>query len=168
MICASRQLGKTCLCWFLLMVGCAQPAAPALGSDEAAVREAFAAFQGALKAKDAAKLWALLDSECQGDAERLAKALQAAYGQASPAEKAEQEKALGVAGDELGALTGRGFLKTQRFLGKYDEVPDSKLDKVTVQGNQATVTFLEPDGDAEKLTLVRQDGKWLLSVPMPK
>jgi hypothetical protein len=157
-----------CLLFLLLVVGCAKQSGPIAGNDDAPVREAFSAFQAAIKAKDAPKVWGLLDSESQADADRAAKAVQAAYGKASPDEKAEQEKSLGLSDAELGALTGQGFLKTKRFLGKYDEVPESKIDKVTTQGDKATVTFIEPDGDTEKLNLVRQDGKWKLSVPMPK
>jgi hypothetical protein len=40
---------------------------------------------------------------------------------------------------------------------------------VSVDGNKATVDYTEADGDQEKLHLVRQDGKWKLSLKdMPK
>jgi hypothetical protein len=32
----------------------------------------------------------------------------------------------------------------------------------------ATITYIEPDGDREKLTLVRQDGGWRFTLPMPR
>jgi len=136
--------------------------------DEQAVKEAFEAFQAAIKAKDAEKLWGLLDSDSRDDAARAAKAIKAAYAKASAERKAEMEKKLGLSGDELAKLTGTGFLKTKRFHGKYYEVPDSKIEKVTVQGNTAKVYYVEEDGDKETMKLVRQDGKWKLSVPMPK
>jgi hypothetical protein len=137
-------------------------------NDEQTVKEAFEAFQAAIKAKDAEKLWGLLDSDSRGDAERAAKAIKAAYAKASAEQKAELEKKLGLAGDELAKLTGAGFLKTKRFLGKYDEVPGSKIEKVTVQRNSAKVQYVEEDGDKETMKLIRQDGKWKLSVPMPQ
>jgi hypothetical protein len=152
-----------------LVAGCAKPAAStaAKGEDES-VRQTFTALQAALKGKDADQVWDLLDTESQADAERAAKAVQEAYTKASPEAKAEQEKALGLPGAELGALAGKGFLKTKRFLGKYDEVSESKVEKVTVQGDTATVNYTEPDGDKEKLSLVRQGGRWKVSLPMPQ
>src|SRR5205823_652580 len=133
-----------------LTAGCNKPpsasTAAAKGEEEPA-RQTFVALQAALKAKDADQLWAMLDTESQADAERAAKVVQEAYTKATPDAKAEQEKALGLSGAELGALTGKGFLKTKRFLGKYDEVIDSKIDKVTVQGDTATVNYIESDGD---------------------
>ena len=148
--------------------GCPKPTERSGGNDEGAVREAVSAFQAALKARDADKLWQLLDAESRADAERAAQAVRDAYAKAGPEQKAEQEKALGLPGAELATLTGTGFLKTKRFHGKYDELPDSTLDRVTVQGDSATVAYTEPDGDKEKLTLVRQEGQWKVSVPMPK
>jgi hypothetical protein len=155
----------------ILLAGCipAKPKTPAPEADEKqAVRETVVAFQSALKAGDAEKLWPLLDSDSQSDAERAAKAIQEAYAKASPEEKTKQEEALGLPGAELAALNGRGFLKTKRFHGKYHEVPGSTIDKVTVQGDTAKVDYTEEDGDKEKLSLVRQDGQWKLSLPMPK
>ena len=165
-----------------LGLGCSDAARPPTGpaakpaaqqtsdaqGEETAVRDAFSAFQAALKAKDAGKLWDLLDSDSRSDADRAAKALQAAYAKASAEEKAEQEKALGLTAAELTALNGQGFLKTTRFLGKHHEVPGSKIDKVVVQAGKATVTYIEEDGDVEKLNAVREDGKWKLSVAMPE
>jgi hypothetical protein len=155
----------------VLLVGCT-PATPKASApeaaDEKAVRDAVVAFQSALKAREAEKLWSLLDSESKADAERAAKAIRDAYAKATPEVKAEQEKALGLPGTELAALTGTGFLKTKRFHGKYHEVPDSTIDKVTVHGDAAKVDYTEEDGDKEKLSLVRQEGQWKLSLPMPK
>jgi len=157
----------------ILGIGCSSggpsggSSAPA-GGEQKAVWDAFAALQAALKAGDADKLWAMLDADSQDEAERAAKAIQAAYAKASAEEKAEQEKALGLPGAELAGLTGKGFLKTKRFLGKYDEIAESKVEKVSPQGDKATVNYVEPDGDHEKLTFVRHEGQWKVSLRMPK
>jgi hypothetical protein len=148
-------------------VGCSTPKTTAPREDEGVLRQAFTALQEALKAKDADKLWDLLDADSQADAERAAESLRKAYAEASEAEKAEQAKNLGVKPAGLAKLTGKGFLRTRRFLGKYDEIPGSKVEKVTVQGDSATVNYLEPDGDKEKLKLVRQKGAWKVSLRMP-
>src|SRR5262249_42794639 len=138
---------------FLVAVaGCSNPTGPTPSkgtqvSDEEQVRQTFAAFQEALKAGDADKLWALLDDDSRADAERIAQTARDSYAKASPAEKADQEKGLGLPGAELAGLKGPGFLKTKRFLGTYDEVPESKLEKVAVKGDTATVGYVEPDGD---------------------
>jgi hypothetical protein len=144
------------------------PTPAAAAGDEAAVRAVFADFQAALKTRDADKLWGLLDEDSRAEAERAAKVLKGEYDKAPAATKGEREKELGLTAAELATLAGAGFLKTKRFHGKYDEVPDSKVEKVTVQGDKATVNYLEPDGDKEKLSLVRQGGAWKLSVPMPR
>jgi hypothetical protein len=164
---------ETALAWLvigcaLLVLGCSKTTDVSSGGEEGRARETFIALQAALKAHDADKLWKLLDSESQDDAERAAKAVQAAYAKADANEKSEQEKALGVPGEQLAALNGSGFLKTKRFHGKYDELSESKIDQVTVQGDKATVAYTEPDGDKEKASLVRQGGQWKVSLSMPK
>ena len=156
------------LIFFALFLGCSKTTDISPVSVEAPVRDTFTALQAALKARDGDKLWKLLDSESRAEAARAAKAVQTAYAKADPAERSEQEKALGLPGGELAALTAADFLKTKRFHGKYEELSESKIDKVTVQGDKATVAYTEPDGDKEKLTLVRQDGQWRVSLPMPK
>jgi hypothetical protein len=149
--------------------GCStKPTDRPVPDDEGAVRERFAELQSAIKNHDADTLWALLDSKSRADAERAAKATQTAHAKASAEEKAKQEEGLGLTGTEVAGLTGVGFLKTKRFQNKYHELPDSKLEKVAVQGDNATVHYLEPDGDKEKLILVRQDGQWKVWLAMPK
>jgi hypothetical protein len=156
------------LCCAIFVLGCAKTASrPALGEEDP-VRQTFAALQAALKARDADKVYALLDRESKADAERAAKAVQAAYAKALDKEKSEQEKGLGLSGTELAALTGPGFLKSKRFHGKYEELPDSKIDKVTLQGDKAVVNYTEADGDKEKLSFVRQEGQWKVTLPMPR
>jgi hypothetical protein len=149
-------------------LGCSKTTERPPADEEGAVRERFSELQTALRSRDAEKLWMLLDSRSQADAERAAKAIQTAYTQANPEEKAEQEKDLGLTKAELTGLTGKGFLKTKRFQKKYHEVPDGKIDKVVIQGDSATIYFLEPDGDKEKAILVRQDGLWKVWLTMPK
>jgi hypothetical protein len=153
---------------FVFALGCSKTTDSAAGPAEGPVRESFAALQAALRARDGDKIWTLLDSESRGDAERAAKAVQAAYSKADPTEKSEQEKALGLPGAELAALTPAGFLNTKRFHGRYEELSESKIDKVLLQGDKATVAYTEPDGDKEKLSLIRQQGQWKVTLPMPK
>ena len=105
------------------------------------MRQKFAELQSAIKNRDAEKLWALLDARSQTDAERAAKNVQTAYNQAGAEEKKKQEEALGLSGTELAKLDGKGFLKTKRFQKKHHEIPDGKIDKVDIQGENATVFF---------------------------
>jgi hypothetical protein len=141
-----------------------QPAAEA----EGAVRERFKDLQAAVKAQDADKLWGLLSSQGQADAEQAAADARAAHEQAGPEEKKQQENALGLGGADVAKLTGRGFLKTKRFHRKFEELPDSSVERVTVQGDSATVYFTEPDGDKEKAAFVKEGGQWKASLKMPK
>jgi hypothetical protein len=158
-------------CWWTaalvgLLAGCAgSDKAAGGGKDEEQAREAFTAFQKALAAKDGDKLWSMLDEDAQADVERAAKAAREAYAKADPDERAKQEKALGLSGKELESLKGPVYLRSKRFLGKYDEVPESKVEQVTVQGDKATVNYTEPDGDKEKHPLLRQGGQWKVTLP---
>jgi len=146
-----------------LLVGAA--VSPACrGAEEDDARAAFTAFQAALKAGDPEKIWPLLDTKTQGDADKAAAALKANYAKAKPAEKATLEKAFGLSAAEIKDVTGKVYLKSKRFLGKYHEIPGSKFDKATVEGDKATINYTEEDGDKEKLSLVRQDGKWKVSI----
>jgi hypothetical protein len=156
------------ICALGLAAGCSgnRPATAGKGEDQ--VREAFTALQTALKDRDADTVWALMDEESQSDAERAAKAEKGTYEKAGPEDKAKQEQALGLTAADMAALSGRSFLKTKRFHGKYDEVPDSKIEGVTVRGDRATVEYVENDGDHERLTLVRQGGRWKFNLSMPK
>jgi hypothetical protein len=140
----------------------------AQGKADDEVKEAFVALQGALKAKDAAKIWTLLDSDTQADATKAAKKVKGVYNKANDTEKAGYEKNLGLTADEFAKLDGQLLLKTKRFLGKYDEVIDSKIIGVTVKGDSATLNYLEADGDKEKLEYTRQGGKWKVAMPLPK
>jgi hypothetical protein len=152
-----------------LATGCSKTAdAPTPSGEEATVRAAVAALQEAIKSKDAARLWDLLDAKSQTEADQAAVAVQAKFRQADAAGKAELEKTYGLPAAELDGLTGQGFLKSASFAKKYGELPESTIDKVAVLGKQATVNYSEPDGDTEKLTLLLRDGKWKAALAMPK
>jgi hypothetical protein len=132
--------------------------------EEAQVKEAFAAYQQAIESKDADKLWELLDPDARAAADRAAKRLKDDYAKADADAKAKQAKDLGLSGDELANLTGKLYLKTPRFLGKpQNEVPTSKYDSATIQGDKATVKYKEADGDDMTLTFVRAGGHWKVS-----
>ncbi len=167
----SYRFSFICLLSLVLIGGCTPPPTTATrpaADDERAVRATFAELQAAVAKQDTVKIWALMDSKSRADAERAAQAVQAAYTKANAEEKAGQEKNLGLTGTEQASLTGPGVLKTKRFQHKYHELPDSKIEKVTVQGDNATVHYLEPEGDKEKLIFVRQEGQWKAWLAVPK
>src|SRR5262245_11464303 len=120
------------------LVGLVLVAHALAGEDD--VRAAFGKLQKAVKARDPEAIWKLVDGVTQADADSAAKAVQAAYGKA--ANKAEFEKKYGLAATELAAMTGKLFLKSNRFHGKYYEVPDSKVSAVKVKGDTARLTFV--------------------------
>jgi hypothetical protein len=165
------RCGGTSILFVALALGCSKtpnkPPAAQPANEEAAVRAQFAALQAALKDGDADKLWMLLDSRSQADAERVAKSVQATYAKGAPAEKTELEKALGLNEAELAALTGKDYLKTKRFQAKYRDVPGSTIEKIVTQGDSSTVHYLESDGDKEKAIFVRQQGEWKVWLTMP-
>jgi hypothetical protein len=134
------------------------------GEDE--VRQAFVGLQKAIKARDAEKIWELMDSDSQVDAERAAKAVKTAYAKLD--DKGDFAKKYGLAPQELAGMNGKLFIKSNRFHGKYYEVPGSKLDAIKVKGDTARLTYIEDDGDKEKFALVRQKGQWKFTIPMPK
>jgi hypothetical protein len=156
------------VCWptvVLLIAGCSSPSSQpgtAAGA-EGQLKEAFAAYQQALKDKDADKLWDMLSAEGRADADRAAKRLRDDYAKADDATKAKLAKDLGLSGDQLANLTGKDYLKTPRFLGKQHEVPGSKFEGAGVQGDKATVNYVEEDGDKQKLPFVREGGRWKVS-----
>jgi hypothetical protein len=136
------------------------------GEDD--IRQAFTALQKAIKGRDADKIWGLIDTDSQADANRAAKAVQAAFAKADDKGKGEFEKKYGLTAKELGAMTGKLFIKSERFHGKYYEVPGGKIESVKVKGDTARITFKEEDGDIEKFSMVKQKGEWRFTIPMPK
>ena len=156
------------VCWpavVLLVAGCGSPTSQqgSAAGEEGRLKEAFAAYQQALKDKDADKLWDMLSADGRADADRAAKRLRDDYARADDAAKAKLAKDLGLSGDQLANLTGKDYLKTPRFLGKQHEVPGSKFDGAAVQWDKATVNYVEEDGDKEKLPFVREGGRWKVS-----
>lgn len=148
----------------LLAAGTVQPAL-SLAADEDDVRAAFQSFQQALKAGDPDKIWPLMDKASQDAAEKNARTLREGYEKADAKKKTEIEKAMGLSAAELGKLNGKLYTKSKRFLGKkpYDEIPTSKIEKVTINGDKATIHYSEADGDKLEIVAVRQDGKWKFS-----
>src|SRR5262249_7517899 len=122
----------------LLIAGCS---AGAKRTEEDRVRETFTAFQDALKARAADKVWALLDANSQAEAKRACETVQADYRKADAKRKTELEKSTGLSAAELtGPPSGVLFLKTRLFYEKYDEVPGSQvLDVPPITGDTATV-----------------------------
>jgi hypothetical protein len=157
------------LMWFLVLVlaGCGKTNSEA-GKEQDQVRQAFADLQAAIKDRNADKLWALLDSDSQLDADRVAKLAKEGHAKGQAKEKQTLEKTLGLTAKEIAGLTGKSFLKTAAFHNKVHEIPDSKLKKVTVQGEKARVIYVEEDGDEERLDFIRQDKQWKVSLAMPK
>jgi alkanesulfonate monooxygenase SsuD/methylene tetrahydromethanopterin reductase-like flavin-dependent oxidoreductase (luciferase family) len=141
------------------------PAAARADDDEKAVKAAFADFQAALKAGDPDKLWPLLCQASQDDADAAAKKLKEDYGKAGAKDKARLEKAYGLTADEIASVSGKTYLKSKRYLGKYEEVPDGKVEKTAIDGDKAVVGYLEPDGDHEKMSLAKESGKWKVVAP---
>jgi hypothetical protein len=136
------------------------------GEDE--IRKAFTSLQKAIKAKDGDKIWGLIDTDSQADANRAAKAVQSAFSKAGDKDKADFAKKYGLTVKELADMNGKLFLKSERFNTRWHEVPGSKFLDVKVKGDSAKMTYLEEDGDKEKFSLVRQKGEWRFTIPMPK
>jgi hypothetical protein len=132
------------------------------------VRARFKELQAAVNAKDTDKVWGLLCKRSRDEAEQAAAAFRAAYEKAGAEEKTKQEELLGLPGADIAKLTGPGMLKTKRFVRKYHELFESEVEKVTVQADNATVYWLEPDGDHEKTIFLREDGQWKAWLFIPK
>jgi hypothetical protein len=168
---AARVLGWAALA--AVAAGCGErPASPATsaqaGASEAQVREAFGRLQTAIKARDAARVWDLLDKRSREDARGASEEVRAAYDKAAPRERAKMANAFGLSEKDLAMLQGPDFLKTHTFWDKYEEFADGVVDRVSTESSAATVYFREPDGDREKLVFVLQDGGWKAWLKMPK
>jgi hypothetical protein len=135
---------------------------------EEQVKEAFKALQTAVKEKDADKIWNLLDKDSQADAEREAGAAKEVYGKLADKDKADYKKRLNLTDKELADLTGKLYVKSEVFYKKHHEIPDSKLEKLSVSGDTASLNFIEPDNDNVKMSLTRDKGQWKFSMKIPK
>jgi hypothetical protein len=162
--CAARGLAA---CVVLSVAAAGFQARAWAGEEEDKVKEAWSAFQEAVKARNGDKIWDLLDSASRASVEKFALSYKSKYKKADAAAKKELEKNLELTADELAGLTAPHFLKSKRYYGKYQEVAGSKLDKVSVDGDKATVFYTEEDGDKEKLSLRREKAKWRISAPPP-
>ena len=144
------------------------PTSTAAADEETAVRAQFVALQAAIEKMDSDKLWALMDGKSQTEANRAVKDIQAVHAKANAEEKMKLEAALGLSAADIAKLTGSGYLKTKRFHKKYHELPESKIEKVVIQGENATVHYVEPDDDHERLIFIRRDGQWKAWLGIPK
>jgi hypothetical protein len=158
-----------CLCGCSKESGTTSTPAPApRADDEEQIKAVWTAFQAAVKEKDADAIMAMLCSDNQAGAKRLAQATAEKHLSHGPTEQKELETEMGLSGTELRKLDGVGYLKTKKFRKPYEEVPESKIDKIDIKGDSATLHYTEPDNDKMKLALIREGGKWKLSLPYPK
>jgi hypothetical protein len=141
--------------------------APPHSDDEPQLRARFDQFQKALREQDSERLWTMLSSQTQADAERVARSLHVEYEKADAATKAQLVKELGLPDAKLAQLTGRDLVKTKPFQKRYEEVREGKYEKASVQGDNATVHFRDEEGDQEKLILLREEGQWKLWLKIP-
>ena len=147
------------------VVGCTPGGGAKKGEDE--IKQAFAALQTSIKAKDADKIWDLLDKDSQADADREAKAVKEGFGKTADKDKPAFEEKLELNGKELADMTGKLYLKSKRFYAKYHEIPGSKLDKINITGDAAKINYIEADFDDVKMSAVREKGQWKFIMPMP-
>jgi hypothetical protein len=143
-------------------------AAAAGGEDEKAVRAAWASLQEAIKAKDADKIWGLMDAKSQENFDKAAKTFQEIHGKTEGKDRERFTDEWGIEPDAVAKLTGKAMIKTAKFHKKYHEIPDSKIDKVTVAKDEAKINYTEPDTDKEELSLRRKDGAWKVVLDLPK
>jgi hypothetical protein len=168
------------LWWMLLVIvasadGCARgpvgPSSTPGGSPpeaEGEVRQKFLDLQAAIKARDNDRIWGLLHSKSQADAEERARVIRTAYERASPEDRAKQAEEQELSGEKLARLTGKTFLDTWTFRRKASEVAESTIDRVTAGPDSGTVYFTEPDNDKEKMPFLREDGQWMAWMTMPR
>jgi hypothetical protein len=160
-------LGLVPLSLFLL-AGCSPAAKTSAGGEEDAVRAVVADLQKAIRDKDGDALWNLLDADTQSDAERQARRARDDYARADDHGKKEMVRRSGLDGAVLAELDERSYFRSRGFAGKYGELPDSKVTRVTVTGDKATVEYVEPDEDREELRLVKADGRWKVALALPR
>ena len=155
--------------FFASLVGC-NPSAPKDNpadkskKSEDEIKQAFSSLQAAIKAKDVDKIWSLMAKDTQGDVEREGKVVKEAFAKLAESERAAYEKKVGLTAKEMTEMTGKLYVKSNTFFsGEITEMPDSKLEKVTVTGEAtATVKYKEPGdkGEIETRSAVREDGQW--------
>jgi hypothetical protein len=132
------------------------------------IKQAWTGLQAAIKAKDADKIWEFLDKNTQSAAEREAKAASQAFGKLADKDKADYEKRVGLTAKELADMTGKLYAKSAVFYGKNHEIPDSKIDKITVTGETGMLYSIEDDGDKVNFPLALEKSQWKFKLETPK
>ncbi len=152
----------------LLLAGCSgEPTGQATAEEDAELRARFAEVQTAVKDRDGDKLWTLLDARSRGEAEKAAQKLKEGYAKATPDDQAKLQETHGLSKEELIGLTPQRYLKSRKLSTKYEDLPGSKVERVAREGENATLYYLEPDGDHEKAIFLREDGKWKIWLRIP-
>ena len=176
------KLFGPCTLLLAVLIGCkpaATPPKPDTDTDspeQAAVRQEFNRLKAAIAAlkegKDTAdSIWDLLGTDSQADAEREAKVVKAAYAKLADKDKADLEKKMALSAKELADMNGKYYVKSQRFQSKHQKIPDSKVGKITITGETATLEYIEPDNSTVTAKLVRQKAvsdRWKFNLDIPK
>jgi hypothetical protein len=161
----------------MIVSGCARPAPPPPVKDPATmyqsdaaqgeVRQLFTDFQSAVKKRDGDKLWDLIAERSQQAADSKAGAIKEAFAGGDDKKKTEIEKEQDLSAAELKDLTGKRYLKSKEFAGKYQKVADGQLLQIVAKGEDAHVACKEADGAAMQFKLVQEKQRWKLVVDMP-
>jgi hypothetical protein len=177
---ALRAIQAGALIALAFLVGCTPPtpnkpdgakkseAVGAADKNEEEIKTAFAALQSAVKAEDVDKIWGLLAKDSQDEAEREAKVVRDGFGKLTNKKKAAFQEKMGLSAKEMTEMTGKLYLKSKPFTEEVDDLPDSKLDKVVVAGESATVHYTDEEGKRETIDVVREQGQWKFDVSVPK
>jgi hypothetical protein len=132
------------------------------------VQKSFTALQKAIKDKDADKVWDLLVKDRQTDADREAKAARETYDKLPEKDRAGFEKKMALTGDQFAKMTGKVYLRSAKFHGKTHEIPDSKVEKITVSGDSGTLKYVEEDGDKISVNVAKETGGWKFDLAIPR
>lgn len=152
-----------------LALGCGSPSAPQKSAKDIEVEQAFQKLQKVIEREDAAGIWALLTKDARDDAEREARAMKEGFLAMSDTNKPAYEKKSRLSAEELAKMTGQTYLKSAFFFtGEVEELTESKLDRIVVTGDTATVYYVEDNGEKERLPAAREEGLWRFAMPIPK
>lgn len=148
-------------------IGCAKTPEAARVDQEPVIRARFEELQKALKEHDPERLNLLLAIESQANAQGIAYSLRRAFTRADEKTIERYRKELGISLEDMTRFNGPMFFKTRPFLAKYGEVADGKFERVSIQGDNATLYYRDEEGEQEKLLLVHENGEWKFWLPMP-
>jgi hypothetical protein len=162
-----RHLRWLILAVLLGTIGCAKTPEAVPVDQEPAVRARFEELQRALKERDTEGLTRLLAMQSQADAQGVARFVRLSFARADDKTREHYRKELGISPDEMMRFNGPMFFKTQPFLKRYKEVIDGKIERISIQGDNATLYYRDEEGEQEKLLLVREEGEWKFWLPMP-